>query len=331
MKILLITESFSQSDLLIETLKQDGFLEVLRVDGIPDAELLLGPLGPDEIPEGEVDLPDLGLVLVNMHEQDSLAVDFLVNLKQTERYADIPVILCGTVNERDELTRLFSAGAADYVRRGPALEVELPVRIVTALHRRREMNTVMSRHRHLEETNSQLITASEIFRNISIRDALTGIPNRRFFDRYIDIVWKQSMSSLQPVSLMLVDVDYFKLYNDTYGHRAGDDCLRAVATTLSHSLAGFGYIIARYGGEEFAAILPDTDSARAVELAEDVRRSVSDLEIEHGAPDAGGRVTISLGVATGVPGLLHGPSNLIEKADRALYRAKKDGRNRVVI
>ncbi len=331
MKILLVTESPHQSELLIETLKTDGFLEVLLVDRLSDAELLLGPLGVDQLPEGEVDLPDLGLILINMHEHDSLAVEFLVSLKQTERYADIPVVLCGLVEDRDEMTRLFSAGAADYVRRGPGLAVEFPVRIMAAMHRRREMNGLLSRHRHLEETNSQLITASEIFRRISIRDPLTGIPNRRFFDRYLDIVWKQAMNSLQPVSLLLVDVDYFKLYNDTYGHRAGDDCLRSVATTLSSSLAGFGYIIARYGGEEFAAILPETDSARAVQLAEEIRRRVSELEIEHRAPDADGHVTISLGVATGVPGLLHSPTNLIEKADRALYRAKNDGRNRVVI
>jgi len=164
-------------------------------------------------------------------------------------------------------------------------------------------------------------------------DGLTGINNRRAFDQAMDREWRRAVRSGLPLSLVLVDVDHFKLFNDAYGHQVGDDCLRFVAEAMRAAIKRAGDVVARYGGEEFAALLPDTEIEGAGQLANRLCEAVADLEIPHRLNrQGGGHVTISCGVASavvhsgGTPCL---PKDLILSADAALYTAKHEGRNRV--
>jgi diguanylate cyclase (GGDEF)-like protein len=159
-------------------------------------------------------------------------------------------------------------------------------------------------------------------------DALTGISNRRAFDRVLADEWRRAQRAKTSLSLVMLDVDYFKSFNDTYGHQSGDDALRAVARAISESLHRVGDFAARYGGEEFAVLLPYGDVAGAAALADTIRSAVAALGIAH-ADNPSGRLTISAGAACLSPDARSAPAQLIEAADRALYSAKNTGRNRV--
>jgi len=172
--------------------------------------------------------------------------------------------------------------------------------------------------------------AQEQLKLIAFMDGLTGVANRRHFDNTLDLEWRRAMRSAKPISLIIVDVDYFKNFNDTYGHLAGDSCLQQIAHTIRDSLRRAGNFAARYGGEEFAVILPDTDAEGAYLFAESLREKVENLNIEHTDSRVGKNVTVSLGVSTIVPKKDSPHDELIYLADKALYKAKQGGRNRVV-
>ena len=161
-------------------------------------------------------------------------------------------------------------------------------------------------------------------------DGLTQIANRRRFDEYLQQEWARHIRLQQPLSLLLCDVDHFKLYNDNNGHQAGDECLKSVAQAMSQCYRA-GDLVARYGGEEFAMVLPQTTAAGAVQVAERVRSALAGAALPHASSPVSSQVTVSIGVASAIP-KPHGPADarlLIEEADRRLYLAKRLGRNQV--
>lgn len=160
-------------------------------------------------------------------------------------------------------------------------------------------------------------------------DGLTGIANRRSFDEKLALEWLRARREKLPISLMMLDVDHFKPFNDSYGHQAGDDCLRRIAECLAAIVFRPGDLVARYGGEEFAMVLPACDVEGALIVADRVRDAVTRLAIPH-AGGAFGHVTVSIGVSSGVPSQGIDPDSMIKAADTALYRAKHEGRDRVV-
>jgi diguanylate cyclase (GGDEF)-like protein len=184
-------------------------------------------------------------------------------------------------------------------------------------------------NRQLAEANERLREANEALQRLSHLDGLTGIPNRRRFDEALALEWRRALRAGEPLSLLLVDIDCFKPFNDTYGHQQGDDCLRRVAAVLQGSLQRAGDLLARYGGEEFAAVLPAADAAGALAYAEALRAAVEALAIPHQRSTAGAVVTVSAGVATFCPSEGGSPEELLARTDRALYAAKHAGRNRV--
>ncbi len=178
---------------------------------------------------------------------------------------------------------------------------------------------VAERTRALEEANAKL-------ERLSNTDGMTGIANRRSFDHALDVEWARAQRSRSPLSLVLLDVDHFKHYNDHYGHLAGDDCLRAIAGALSRGGQRESDLAARFGGEEFVVLLPHTGPRGALEAARRIREQVLTLAMPHlGAP--GGIVTVSLGVACQAPSPHQSSGALVREADAALYRAKQSGRN----
>ncbi|TSK04451.1 MAG: diguanylate cyclase [Geobacter sp.] len=182
----------------------------------------------------------------------------------------------------------------------------------------------------LEHENRQLQKATLELRRLSISDALTNLGNRRHFEVMLDQEWARAMRTEMPISLILLDIDFFKNFNDNYGHQAGDNCLKAVAGAIGAHARRSADTAARYGGEEFVLLLPGLVLEEAAAVAEDCRRAVEALNTTHGDSEAAEVVTVSAGVASIVPQREANRLDLVEAADKALYRAKTKGRNRVV-
>ncbi|MPM95342.1 Phytochrome-like protein cph2 [bioreactor metagenome] len=218
--------------------------------------------------------------------------------------------------EVETLERAFAAGAIDFITK-PLKKVELLARVRSVLKMKTEMDQRKARETEL--------------RRLTSLDGLTSIANRRWFDEFLEATWRQGVKNSQPISLIMLDIDCFKLYNDTYGHLAGDQCLKKVAKAIQSVVSGPFELAARYGGEEFAVILASADLQYAVQIGENARIMVADLNIPHSSSPVVPTVTVSVGVASIVPSLQKMPQELIEAADDALYKAKQSGRNQIQI
>ena len=183
----------------------------------------------------------------------------------------------------------------------------------------------------IETERKQLQAVNEELKRLSSLDGLTGIANRRYLDDCLIQEWNRANRDKRELSLIMLDVDCFKLFNDTYGHLAGDDCLRQVASVLKNCAKRPADLPARYGGEEFVLLLPNTNITGATSVAEDVRQAVEQLCIPHKNSTAGNYVTVSLGVASSGNKKMISPQMLVAAADEALYEAKRVGRNRVEV
>ena len=181
------------------------------------------------------------------------------------------------------------------------------------------------------EFSKQLEGANRQLKRLTLVDGLTGIANRRYFDEFLEKEWQRNMRDNKPVSLIMGDIDFFKNFNDTYGHPAGDDCLVQIAAILNNIAKRPGDLAARYGGEEFAVILSGTDLKPASALAEKAHKQLSNIGIPHSDSQVADYVTLSLGVASIIPKYGTKSSDLIKAADEALYKAKNCGRNQVII
>lgn len=182
--------------------------------------------------------------------------------------------------------------------------------------------------RHIDESTRKSFLESRLIAEFAEYDALTGTKNRRMFDEHLARLWQQAIEDRRSIAVLLIDVDYFKKYNDHYGHQAGDRALRRVAETLQKFVDRPLDVLARYGGEEFAVVLKDTECRQAAHIAESMRRAVAELAIEQ-RDGISGRVTISVGAAVLMPTAERGPRGALQLADQALYEAKVRGRNRV--
>ena len=183
----------------------------------------------------------------------------------------------------------------------------------------------------IERRSRRAFLESRLVAELAQHDVLTWTKNRRVFDEYLPRLWRQAAEDGRALAILLVDVDHFKPYNDRYGHQAGDVALRKVAHSLQSCVRRPLDLVARYGGEEFTAILYDTDGSRASSTAEQIRKSVEGLTIEHKGSRAGALLTVSIGVAVISPDVKRTPGGALQLADEALYRAKSKGRNRVEI
>ena len=228
---------------------------------------------------------------------------------QPDRHAaKIPVIFVSALNDEDDEACGLAAGGVDYIMK-PINPVIVKARV--------EIHLELKRQR-------------DFLQRISMIDGLTGIANRRRFDEALQSEWRRCSRSQTPLSLIMIDVDYFKCYNDCYGHLAGDECLRKVAGAVAAQVHRGADLVARFGGEEFACLLPDTGAEASRAMAERLRDSVLSLKLAHSMSAVSGHVTISLGVATLVPDGNDDSARLIDIADRSLYAAKLKGRNRIV-
>jgi diguanylate cyclase (GGDEF)-like protein len=299
-----LPHSFNRPKLLIVD-DQPTNIRVLHELFRQDCDVFMATSGEQAISVCQTQLPDLILLDVVMEGTDGHEV--CRRLKADPATQGIPIIfITAQQQESDEVLGL-ELGAVDFISK--------------------PINTTIVRAR--VRTHLTLKLQSDLLRSMALMDGLTGVANRRKFNEDILADWRQCFREQKPLSLILVDVDYFKRYNDRYGHQAGDDCLKSVAQTLSETVRRPYDLVARYGGEEFACVLPNTVLSGAVEIAERMQERVRTLGIEHSASDVDRVLTISLGVATLTPTGELGFEALIEAADKQLYEAKNAGRARV--
>lgn len=180
-----------------------------------------------------------------------------------------------------------------------------------------------------KKTEQQLVLLQKELEELSFKDGLTGIANRRRFDALVEIEWSNARRNRQPLSLVMLDIDYFKQYNDRYGHLEGDNCLKRVARVLGSAATRARDVVARFGGEEFILVLPETDETAARKIAERCRELIAHERIAHEGSPAGLALTVSLGVSTVIPGHDQDLQAFIDAVDRRMYLAKQQGRNRI--
>jgi two-component system chemotaxis family response regulator WspR len=242
----------------------------------------------------------------------------------------VPVIVLSAKEDPRDKSRAFSLGASDYL-------VKLPDRIELLARVRAHSRSFVARRerdaafRELERLRALLEAQNVELARLSTIDGLTGLANRRRFDEMLDAELRRAVRDDNELSLIMTDVDHFKRYNDRYGHVGGDTCLKRIADAMRECVRRPADLIARYGGEEFGIVLPNTTCAGAQLLAETIRLRVANMGLEHAASDVAPHVTLTLGVASVPAGVQRTPAELIERADRALYAAKRDGRNRTAV
>lgn len=334
MGILIVDDSPDSLRLLQTILTNAGFRPVYLASSATEALDALGIPPEADGPEEPrrftrtIATLDLDLILLDIEIPVFDGIEMSRRLKATEAYRDVPIVIVTARTHVHSLDTAFQAGASDYVTK-PINKVELVARIRAAIRLKQEMDRRKARERELRNVMQELQQANEALHRLSMLDSLTGIANRRHFDNVLSHEWKRGIRSQQPLSLILVDIDEFKAYNDTFGHQAGDQCLQQVAQALKQAIHRPGDLVARYGGEEFAVILPMTPREGAEKVAEVFRGLVEGLQLQHPTSRVKDCITASLGVATMKPSRAIGPAALIAAADQALYQAKHLGRNQV--
>ena len=257
-----------------------------------------------EVAQSEESKPDLILLDIEMPQMSGYEVCKI--LKSSSKTRDIPIIFVTAKNDVIDEEYGLNLGAIDYIKK-PFHPAIIKIRV---------------------KNNIDLKIKSDKLEELSMCDALTGIPNRRFFQDAYDKKYKEILRDGKRVALMMVDVDYFKLYNDNYGHWQGDDCLKKVASALRKTLKRPTDMVARYGGEEFVIILKDVDKEGAKTVAESLVKAVEQMKIPHAHSSVSEFVTISVGVALKEVDEEISQEELVKLADEQLYRAKESGRNR---
>jgi diguanylate cyclase (GGDEF)-like protein len=319
MNILIVDDSEDQLLVLKAILNEKGYKNIILADSAAKAFELLGL-------KCKKKKKDIDLILMDIMMPGVDGLEACLKIKKNEELKDIPIIMVTAKKETDHLQSAFQAGAVDYITK-PINVTELLARVHSALRLKREIDSRKERERELTEMAEQLDAANKKLTRMSYLDGLTNVPNRRYFNEFFAREWKNSIRVKAFLSVIMIDIDCFKAYNDTYGHLNGDDCLKKIARTLSNELKRPRDFLSRYGGEEFIAVLPDTDEKGAFEVANRFLQKTKKLKITHKTSPVSKNVTISVGVATIKPDRKTKSTLLINEVDKALYKAKQSGRN----
>ena len=285
--------------------------------------------------------PDLILLDINMPDLNGYEV--CQRLREETTTQNVPIIFLSALSEPLDKVKAFQSGGNDYISKPFQLE-EVRIRIANQLKISSLQKQLEAQKQELERQNSrleveiqsriaaetQLLQINQQLQVLATKDSLTQLANRHLFDRFLEQEWRRMRREKLPLSLILCDVDYFKRYNDRFGHQEGDRCLQQVARGISSVVNRPADLVARYGGEEFAVVLPNTNEEGAMSVAENIRQRVESLQIPHPESLVSDRVTLSLGVACIVPDSKTAPQQLIQRSDNALYEAKQKGRNQAV-
>ncbi|MBW4687739.1 MAG: PleD family two-component system response regulator [Komarekiella atlantica HA4396-MV6] len=310
-----MTATIQQNQLLALIVDDEPFFRtVLRLfleqDGYRVAE---AENGTEAINVFEQLHPDIILLDISMPDMDGFECCY--KLHSSNQGQHTPILMLTSVEDERSINRAFAAGATDYVTK-PVL---LPI-----------LRQRLKRLIEQSQLQQKLIAANQQLQLLVNLDELTQVANRRRFEEYLFLEWQRQTRSQQPLSLILCDVDFFKSYNDTYGHLAGDRTLVKIARAIKDALKRTADLVARYGGEEFAVVLPDTDALGAIHIAKTICCAVRTLAIPHRNSLLCSYITLSAGSVTVVPQPNSDFQQIIATADRALYQAKAAGRDRFI-
>jgi diguanylate cyclase (GGDEF)-like protein len=328
----IILEMVTQEDILVVDDKHDNLrlLSTMLVErGYKVRKALSGEMALMAI---YASLPDLILLDINMPNMNGYQV--CETLRQSDLTQHIPIIFISALDDVTDKVEAFRKGGNDYITK-PFEFDEVVARVENQLKIRRLQKQLQEQNERLQQEIADRVTAeatlkkaNQRLQELAIVDDLTQIANRRHFYAYFHQEWPRLLRENAPMSVILCDIDHFKLYNDTYLHLAGDECLQKVAHAINSSVKRPADLVARYGGEEFGVILPNTLIEGGLILAEDIRLRVQDLKIPHARSPVDKYVSLSLGVSGIIPSNDFPPEMLIGWADEALYEAKRLGRNR---
>lgn len=301
-------------------LVRSGFREVNTVQSYQ--ELLEHLIASEETHPVDLLLLDISMPQIN-------GIQICHQLRKLNEYNHLPIIMLTASKEEDDLIRAFESGANDYIKK-PVTLVEMEARIKVALRAKREQEKQQEMEEQLLKLSRELVNERSKLQRLIYFDDLTQVHNRRAFHQRLESLWNLAQKEKKGLGALILDVDDFKKYNDTYGHLAGDECLKQVATSMRKTLKD--YFVARYGGEEFVALLNVTEPDSLKDLAFQVCEDIVDLKIPHEKSSTGPYVSASIGGAIMLPTERKGPSSqLISWADQALYMAKAHGRNQAKI
>ena len=234
-----------------------------------------------------------------------------------------PIIMITGLSDQASVDRAFAVGAIDYATK--------PIHMTVLKHRVRQVLRERELMQQLEMINQELAMANHELQHLARIDSLTQVANRYYFEEILAKEWKHLARYERSLGVILCDVDYFKQYNDLYGHLAGDRCLQEISQILKDSVLRSADLVARYGGEEFVILLPETDADGTLEVAKRIHSNLSTAAIPHGGSKAANVVTLSLGATFAIPQYNEDPHRLVDLSDQALYRAKEKGRNQTVM
>lgn len=315
MRLLIVSHEEEVRRSLLAVLQEKGHPPPLFATTCQEA---LAALSPEK--EGKTNVP-IDVIVVDADLPGDAGLELCRRFEEVPCLEDIPRLMITGRPGTLALEVAQATGAGDFVRK-PVQAPEFLGRLHAAYALKRQLDACRKHTRELERANGEL-------QHLSVMDELTGIANRRFFNNVMTQEWARSARAVIPLSLIMIDIDFFKFYNDHFGHQRGDACLRRVADALTGVAKRPGDYVARYGGEEFTVILSHTGLQGALTVAEALRTGVEDLNLQHPRSPVHDRVTISLGVASTVPERCGSPDLLVATADQATYQAKRDGRNRV--
>lgn len=324
MSILIVDDSMVSRIFISDLLNEVGYTDLVLCESVEQAYQAIGFDDPGTT------TTDLDLVLLDINLPGKSGTDACREFSEHQLFCDVPIIIISGADYLEGLDAAFSAGAVDYITKPPS-HTELLARVRSALRLKTEMNRRKEREEDLMVLNERLAEMNRELERLSTTDSLTGLANRRSFNEFLAREWLREQREQKPFSVIMIDIDHFKKYNDHYGHLEGDICLQKVAWALQGTLCRPGDLLARYGGEEFVAILPHTELKGAVELAENFHERIRDLKLPHQDSPVSATITISAGIASVIPDQSLSPSQVIAMADKALYEAKQAGRNQSAI
>ena len=328
MSIVLVDLQTNSKAELTTSLMKAGYAHLSILDQMSSIQSVLNHcdlnLQSGKHTEGLPERCDLLLVDIS---QDATTVDLCRQFKNTKTFQDIPIIVFAAEGAPDTVQMAFAYGAHDFVVK-PWRESELLARIRSALRLKHEIDSRKARERELTEAAKQLSDLTNLLRGMAMIDALTGIANRRGFDRSLEQEFRRAGRNQHPISLLMCDIDHFKKFNDHYGHLAGDETLKKVSHIIRDELMRPGDLACRFGGEEFAVILPETDIEGAKLVADKICSAIINANIPHAKSTTAPVVTLSIGYSCFKPNSKSKDTKiLIAQADEHLYKAKSMGRN----
>lgn len=274
---------------------------------------------------------EIDIVLLDVQMPDINGFEVAQLMRENVRTMSIPIIFITAINKEEKyIFKGYELGAVDYLYK-PISNDLLTSKIKVFVQLQQQKKIIEAKSNELKIKVEALEKAEKELNRLTRTDQLTGVINRRGFDENLDLIWRRAIRMKLPITLLMIDIDNFKNYNDVHGHPEGDTCLKKVACAIDDTLSRPYDQVSRYGGEEFVVILPESELDGGIKIAENIRRNVEKMKLENNINGKENYVTVSIGIATLIPVIGDDKLEFINHSDEALYKAKETGRNKYCI